>query len=209
MLNSVYGKLEYVMSNRAIVSTGLGLEFDIIVSSSTASALLNKEKGSDVRLLVVLQHREDSLLLYGFRTEEERSLFNELMGVNGIGAKQALKILSSLSVSEFFTCLNDMNIKSLASIPGLGLKTAQKIVLALKDKLVPIEKKESGKKSAREKEIFSSIQDSLQDMGFDKQRVKAAVEKSAGLVDKSSFGDNNALEEEVFKSAFQILSKEK
>lgn len=211
MINAISGKLLYIIGSKAVISTAFGIEFEVIVSSRTAATLLNytdKER-ENVRLLIYFQHREDNVTLFGFLTEAEKSLYIELIKINGIGSKQALRILSGLSIDEFYECLNDTNIKSLAKIPGLGLKTAQKIVLALKDKLVPIVKdKKTEKRGISVKELkYSAVLDSLTDMGFEKDDANNAVlnivENNEKELEKLS---DSQREEEVFKRAFEILS---
>ena len=142
MINAIFGKLLYVRKNQAVISTEFGIEFEVVVSARTVSQLLNltDSEKENIRLLTVFQHREDSVCLFGFLNENEKTLFIELNRISGIASKQALKILSCISTEEFYEYVNTMNIKALAKVPGLGAKTAQKIILEFKNKIITLEK---------------------------------------------------------------------
>jgi len=91
--------------------------------------------GASVTLHVHMLVREDAQLLYGFASLAERSLFRALLKVNGVGARVALAILSGISAQEFASCINNNDITALTRIPGIGKKTAERLVVEMKDKL--------------------------------------------------------------------------
>lgn len=93
------------------------------------------EYGEEVIIFTHLIVREDAQLLYGFNREQERSLFRELIKVNGVGPKLALTILSGMSASQFILAMQQSEIKSLVKLPGVGKKTAERLIVEMKDRL--------------------------------------------------------------------------
>ncbi len=146
MYNSIYG----TFSGRSASSMFLinnGVEWSLAASERTIqNSSLNKE---EIRVFTYLHHREDTMVLYGFINERERQVFLELNKVSGIGPKQALRMLSGIGTEELVTALDDGNTDRLSMLPGIGKKTAAKIVLALRGKL----KLESDDKKAAKKAL--------------------------------------------------------
>ena len=118
--------------NQVIVDVG-GVGYDVAIPISTFSAL--PAPGSDVRLRVHTHVREDTISLYGFLTEEEKLLFERLIGVSGIGPKLAITVLSGLPVADLVAAIRQGLVEQLVRIPGVGKKTAERIVLELREKL--------------------------------------------------------------------------
>ena len=133
MIHSLTGTVSGGDENTVLIKTDGGIEWMLQISTTTASAL--PRQGNEVRILTHLHHREDQMILFGFATAEERSVFFDLLKVSGIGTRQALRILSGMSVSELVRSLDSEDVDSLARVPGLGKKTAQKILLTLRGKL--------------------------------------------------------------------------
>ncbi len=134
MIAYVRGRLEYVEPEEgtAVLEAG-GIGYRIYLSGRDLELL--PEAGEEVRLYTYLQVREDAFVLYGFFTREDRKLFGQLLGVSGIGPKGALGILSALSSDDLrFAVLAD-DAKAISKAPGIGLKTAKKLILELRDKL--------------------------------------------------------------------------
>ncbi len=92
-------------------------------------------EGGEVVLLTHLVVRDDAHLLYGFASERERRLFRELIKVSGVGAKMALAILSGISAEDFITCVRDNDTAALVRVPGIGKKTAQRLIMEMRDRL--------------------------------------------------------------------------
>lgn len=132
MIASIYGKLETLNTGSIILNVN-GIGFLVHVPASTLSTL--GSPGREVRLLTQMVVREDSMNLYGFATENELELFKILTSVSGLGSKLALAMLSSLSVEQISTAIVYEKIDLLVSIPGIGKKTANRLVLELKDKI--------------------------------------------------------------------------
>jgi Holliday junction DNA helicase RuvA len=113
-----------------------GIGYEVEAPMSTFYQL---ENNSDtVTILTHMHVREDAILLYGFATEAERTLFKTLIKVNGVGAKMALGILSAMSVNEFCSSVNAADVTSLTRIPGVGKKTAERLQIEMRDRLKPI-----------------------------------------------------------------------
>ena len=134
MIAYIRGRLEYVdlEEGMAVLETG-GIGYQILLSGRDLELL--PSAGEEVRLYTYLQVRDDAFVLYVFFTREDRKLFGQLLGVSGIGPKGALGILSGLSADDLrFAVLAD-DAKTIAKAPGIGLKTAKKLILELRDKL--------------------------------------------------------------------------
>ena len=134
MIAYIRGRLEYVDLEEGMADLGAGGIGSQILLSGRDLELL-PSAGEEVRLYTYLQVRDDAFVLYGFFTREDRKLFGQLLGVSGIGPKGALGILSGLSADDLrFAVLAD-DAKTIAKAPGIGLKTAKKLILELRDKL--------------------------------------------------------------------------
>ncbi len=209
MINAIIGQLVYVCPQSVIILGG-SIEYELIVSSQTATKLSSLQ-GSDrnnVRLLAYLQHKDDGMTLFGFCDEDERRLFLELIKVNGIGPKQAMKILSGVRVRDFITALDQSDISFLSRIPGLGAKTSQKIILALRDTLVFTKEdaKPQNVASGASKK-YQDIIDALVEMGYDKKKILDVVSRL--LKDNEEYvasHGQSAVEEWLFRSAVVALS---
>ncbi len=132
MIGSLHGRLAARHAPHIIVEcSGVGYE----VETPMSTYLELPEVGTDVFLHTHLLVREDAQILYGFATADERALFRTLLKVNRVGAKMALGVLSALTVTDFRRCVEYEDTKTLAKVPGVGLKTAQRLVMELRDKV--------------------------------------------------------------------------
>ncbi len=132
MLSAIRGILVHIDENTAELDVG-GVTFEVNVPSTL---FVNRpETGSELQLYTYLSVREDDLSLFGFQTREERSLFKMLITVSGIGPKGALQVLSTLRPNDLIAAILSEDAKSIARAPGIGQKTAQKVVLELRDKV--------------------------------------------------------------------------
>lgn len=135
MYEYIVGKLGEVSPTHAIVDNS-GVGYFVSISLQTYSAIEGK---TDAKLFLHQVVREDAHLLYGFATVQERELFRLLISVSGVGANTARLILSSLSVTEIQAAISTENINIIKQVKGIGLKTAQRIVVDLKDKVVGVD----------------------------------------------------------------------
>jgi Holliday junction DNA helicase RuvA len=132
MIASLRGELAHVGKDTVVVDVH-GVGYQVLVSQRHLAEL--PEPGEQVRLHTHLVHREDAMLLIGFPSLEERELFLLLTGVSGVGAKTALGVLSALSVPEVVGAVVGNDPRALARAPGVGKKTAERVVLELREKL--------------------------------------------------------------------------
>ena len=132
MISYLKGTLAWRGEDRVIVETG-GVGYQVFVSPVTLSALPQTE--SEVQLFTHMSVKEDGISLFGFRSMEELTLFHQLIGVSGVGPKGALALLGVLPASQIRIAIVTEGAAALAKAPGLGKKTAQKIIIDLKDKM--------------------------------------------------------------------------
>lgn len=132
MIASLRGELIHAGKDAMVLDVG-GVGYHVQLSQRHLATL--PELGATVRVFTHLVHREDAMLLYGFQSQDERELFLLLNGVSGIGAKTALGVLSALSVPEVVAAVVGSEPRRLATAPGVGKKTAERIVLELREKL--------------------------------------------------------------------------
>ena len=196
MFNSISGTITHKGASIVYLENN-GIEWEICASSKSISLL--PSPGKSARIMTHLHVREDNITLYGFYDEKERALFFELIKINGIGPKQALKILSGISADDFISALDNENISLLSTLPGIGQKTAQKIVLAMRGKLLK-----------EKEEILSQYNDiikALTDMGFDYRKASKTVENIAEEADVKGL-DFVEKEKAILKKAIITLSSQ-
>lgn len=133
MIGSLRGRIAAKSPPQLTVEVG-GLGYELEAPMSTFFHL--PAIGEEVRLLTHLVVREDAHMLYGFATEEERRLFRSLIRVSGVGPKIALALLSGISVTAFAQCVRSEDITALTRVPGVGRKTAERLIVEMRDRLV-------------------------------------------------------------------------
>ena len=132
MIAFVRGELAAVEEEKVIIDVG-GLGYNVFVSASTFSKL--PPEGREVKLYTYMNVKEDLMQLYGFLTKDELQVFKLIIGVSGIGPKGGLGILSQLSPDDLRFAVASKDVKAISAAPGIGKKTAEKLILELKDKL--------------------------------------------------------------------------
>ena len=158
MIGRLRGKLIIKRAPQLLVDVnGVGYEVDAPMSSFYALPDL----GEEVTLFTHMVVREDAQLLYAFATEAERSFFRKLIKINGVGAKMALAILSGMSVDAFARCIQEGDVASLVRLPGVGKKTAERLIVEMKDKLQA--EIESSLPSGVVVEVAAQVDDPLED----------------------------------------------
>ena len=154
-----------------------GIGYQLTVPLSTHQTL--PETGNKVKLLTHFVVREDAHVLYGFTTEEERDLFRLLISVSGIGPKSAITILSGLGVSELRQAIIDGALPVLTSISGIGRKTAERLIVELREKVVLDERRTGAPRhlEAQEGLVNDSVK-ALVSLGYGRQDAKNAIQKA-------------------------------
>ena len=179
----VKGELTYSDQSIAVVECA-GVGYKLTVSLIT-SDVLSRKRGEIVKLYTELSVREDGVELFGFLSEEERTVFNLLTGVSGVGPKAAMSLLSSFSPDRLIFAVGTEDVKSLARANGIGNKTAARIVLELKDKVSGDLFRESGRTAAnpdgtlldvpKKSGKLTEATEALNALGYDKSQILAAL----------------------------------
>ena len=180
MFNSLTGIITAKLPQSVFLQVG-GIEWDIMVPETALNAL--PSVGQEARIFTWMYHREDAMKLFGFASAIERSVFFDLTKVHGVGPKAAIKILSSITAGELVETLNKEDMARLEKISGIGKKTAQKMMLALKGKL-SLDDDQVEKGSAIRTKSQSAWEDvivALANMGYEKRICEEVVLK---LVDE-------------------------
>jgi Holliday junction DNA helicase RuvA len=177
VITSVRGTLTAVDGERAVVDVG-GVGFEVLASGRTLSGLV-PHLGDQVSLLTYLNVREDALQLFGFRDPGERTFFLWLTAVSGVGPKVALAVLSGYPVAELELAVARDDVKKFESIPGIGKKLAQRLVVELKDKvggLPPVDAAEAGGTGAPvPTDHFIEARSALQNLGLTLREAEEAL----------------------------------
>lgn len=132
MIAYIKGKVAEILEDRVILEAGV-MGYNLFMPMASAEAAL--KRGDEVKLYTHLHVREDAMQLFGFLTKDDLHTFQLLLGVNGIGPKAALGILSGLTADELRFAVLSEDVKTISKAPGVGKKTAQKLILELKDKM--------------------------------------------------------------------------
>lgn len=165
MIGSLKGKLTSKRPDNIIVEVN-GVGYQVNVPLSILSNL--SEEDSTVALHIYTHVREDALQLYGFSTEEEKKTFTTLLGITGIGPKMALNILSGISHNDLRHAIEKEEVDVLCRIPGLGKKTAQRLILELREKLPALEKPKD--------RLFEDTLSALVNLGYKKSIAQQSLE---------------------------------
>jgi len=192
MIAHLNGRLIEKNPTNLIIECG-GVGYFVKISLNTFSAIGSTES---VKVLTQQIIREDAHLLFGFATSEEREIFNFLLSVSGIGPNTAILMLSSMTPNEIANAIQTEDVRSIQAIKGIGAKTAQRVIIDLKDKMLKVEWSEAtnifvGNNTNR----FDALT-ALISLGFDKKAAEKAIEKIAT-------GDESV--EELIKGALKIL----
>jgi Holliday junction DNA helicase RuvA len=176
MIASIRGRLRLVDGERAVVEVG-GLGIEVLASGRTLGGLGGK-LGEEVGLHTYLHVREDSLQLFGFRSVRERAFFHWLIAVSGVGPKVALAVLSGYPVEELELAVARDDAKKFESIPGIGRKLAQRLIVELKDKvgsLPPVGAGEPGGPGGPVSDAFIPARSALQNLGLSLREAEEAL----------------------------------
>lgn len=191
MIGQLNGKLIEKNPTDLLIDCG-GVGYEVKISLNTFSSLGAAES---VKVHTKLIVREDAHILYGFYTKEEREMFNHLISVSGIGPNTAMIMLSSLIPDEIAHAIQSEDVRTIQSIKGIGAKTAQRVIVDLKDKMLKMVFSSENIFMQNNTNRFDALT-ALVSLGFDKKSAEKAIEKV-------STGDESV--EQMIKEALKIL----
>lgn len=191
MIGQLNGRLIEKNPTNLVIDCG-GVGYEVKISLNTFSALGSDE---NVRVYTKLVVREDAQILYGFADVVEREMFNHLVSVSGIGPNTAMIMLSSLLPAEIAGAIQSEDVKTIQSIKGIGAKTAQRVIIDLKDKIAKMAFSTENIFNSNNTNQFDALT-ALVSLGFDKKSAEKAV-------DKVSTGEESV--EQLIKEALKIL----
>lgn len=202
MIASLRGVLLEKHPNQAIVETG-GVGYDVTIPVSTFSHL--PDSGSGVQLRIYTHVREDAIALFGFLTQDEKAIFEKLIGVSGIGPKLAVTILSGLAAPDLIHAIRRGEVERLVRIPGIGKKTAERMVLELRDKLPAVTGEEvTGPAPAADalSPVDQDVLSALLNLGCARPQAESAVRKAKAA---SATAGAAAEFEPLFRKALELV----
>jgi len=200
MIAHLRGTLLEKHPHQAVIEAA-GVGYDVAISVSTYSAL--PAEGAEVKLRIFTNVREDSIQLFGFLRAEEKALFERLISVSGIGPKLGITVLSGLAAPELIRIIRGGDVQMLTRVPGIGKKTAERIVLELRDKLDGIgETPMPGTAKPAAAVAFTAVQSdvasALVNLGCQRPAADAAVVKASKEMGDTEF-------EPLFRRAMELL----
>jgi Holliday junction DNA helicase RuvA len=193
MIGSLRGKLIEKRPNLLLLEVGgVGYVVQIPLSTFTSLGPLHAESS----LLIHTHVREDAFSLYGFLTAREKHCFELLISASGVGPSLALKILSGMGLDQLIPAIRKGDLAQLVKIPGVGRKTAERMVVELRDKLAAVDTAEAGKPTTKS-QLESDVSSALINLGYDDREVESALAKSRR--------PENADFETLLRASLQIL----
>ncbi|MBC8399245.1 MAG: Holliday junction branch migration protein RuvA [Flavobacteriales bacterium] len=193
MITYIKGRLIEKSPTKIIVESN-GIGYEINISLNTYEQILDDES---IKIFTYLQRKEDSDILFGFSSKSERSIFQQLISISGIGPSTARTILSSISPTEIQEAVWEEDVDRIKSIKGIGLKTAQRLIIELKDKVELFDKKDIDL-SSENLDIKKEALLALSVLGFNKS-------KSEKIVSKLYFENKNIELQELIKRSLNKL----
>jgi Holliday junction DNA helicase RuvA len=199
MIGLLRGRLLEKRPNQVILDVG-GVGYLVAVPLSTFAAI--GELHAEVTLLIHTHVREDALALYGFLSAREKHFFELLLGASGVGPSLALKILSGMNVEELVPAIRTGDLVRLTKIPGVGRKTAERIIVELKDRLEAIAKEVDKPAAPSPAGAEADVQSALVNLGYDERTVDKAISEAKREAGTSNF-------EKLLRVALAALSAPK
>jgi Holliday junction DNA helicase RuvA len=173
MIAHIRGRLLSKHPNQAIVDCG-GVGYQLAITVPTFSGM--PEEGSEVSLFVHTHVREDQIALFGFLKTDEKALFEKLIAVSGIGPKLAITVLSGMSAPDMIAAIRSNDLTKLTKIPGVGKKTAERMVLELKDKLEQFSTTEATRIAPSISPLEEDIVSALVNLGYQRPAAERALQ---------------------------------
>lgn len=199
MIGQLRGRLAEKRPNQVLVDVG-GVGYVVQIPFSTFAAL--GDLRAEVTLLVHTHVREDQLALYGFLTAREKHFFELLLSVSGVGPSLALKILSGMSVEDIIPAVRKSDLAQLTRIPGVGRKTAERIIVELRDKLAATEESAPERRGPAD-HLQADVLSALLNLGYERRDAERALDEHRRDSASAGHADNF---EALLRSALQRLS---
>ena len=195
MIALLRGTLVEKHPNQVILDVG-GVGYDVIVPISTFSKL--PADGNETRLRIHTHVREDAFLLYGFLTLDEKNLFEKLISVSGIGPGLAIKVLSGMDAVDLLTAIRRNEVERLVRIPGVGKKTAERMILELRDKLPAPVGEDAAPAAPSLSALDEDVLSGLLNLGCARPAAEAAIRKARAAGAPEAF-------EPLFRKALELV----
>lgn len=198
MIGYIKGRVE-VKTKDYVIADVNGIGYKIFMSDKSINSI---EKGNEVKIYTFMKVREDDISLYGFLNNEELVTFEQLISVGGIGAKSAITVLSNISPSKFALSIITNDVNTLKKLPGIGAKTAQRIILELKDKMKTSDAIDNNEEALSSKiELNNNMQDAIEALcvlGYMRKDVENVLTK---------INTDNLTVEEIIKQGLKFLGR--
>lgn len=191
MIGYLNGRLVEKNPTELVIECG-GIGYEVKVSLHTYAAIGSTES---IKVYTKFIVREDAQLLYGFYSKDEREMFNHLISISGIGPNTAMIMLSSLTPEEIATAIFSEDVRTIQSVKGIGAKTAQRVIIELKDKVAKMELSAENTLSVNNRNKIDALT-ALVSLGFDKKSAEKALDKVAEFAESI---------EDLIKEALKIL----
>lgn len=195
MIGRLRGQIAQISPQQLLIDVG-GVGYEVEISLNTFAALADIK--SEAVVFTHLVVREDAQLLFGFSSADERELFRTLIKVNGVGPKMALAILSGLDAASFAACILDGDVKTLTGLPGVGKKTAERLIIEMRDKVTTLAGEHRPEIDAVTANIADDAEAALIGLGYRPQEAALALSK---------LEDPGQDLEALIKQALKILMK--
>ena len=199
MIGYLRGTVAFLHTDTCLLDVN-GVGYRVYISDATRRDLA---KGKEAQLFTYLSVREDALQLYGFRTEQEYDMFLALIGISGIGPKVALGILSSITISRLAAAITNQQTSVLTKLPGIGKKSAERLILELKDKLSFAGAQDEQLTLTSDvpvgDDILSQTSAALESLGYTSGEIAAVLPKLSGMTDVQA----------ALKQALKLLARTK
>ena len=195
MIGYLNGKVKFFDDENLILEVG-GVGYKVFVDSQTRQ---NLKIGDDLELFIHTAVREDAINLFGFKNRDKFELFEKLLTVNGVGAKSALGIISKISAADFAVAVANQDLSALTKLPGVGKKSAQRILLELKDKIGTFSEdgEENFQSAAGVSNSFDEAADALSALGYTSEEISSVFKKAP----------KNSSTEQLIKFALKELNR--
>lgn len=197
MIASLHGKLISKKPDNLIIDVA-GVGYSVQVPLTLLSSL--PDEGKNVFLFIYTHVREDAIQLYGFHADDDKRIFTTLLGISGIGPKVALNILSTIPPDNFYNAIHSEDVDILCKVPGLGKKTAHRLILELRGKLPSLKEKSSEIRRGGKDVVYDDTLSALVNLGYKKNIAQEALDKAYDSGSKDI--------ESLLKETLKYLTKE-